>query len=100
MCDVLLPPGVNPTAFDVNIDLSSGVMVLIVCWQERGMPVPHPNIHGPSAYIPVEEVRAIAHPFVIRYFSSAAAGSFCFQARILQETNKSELHAWSHARLK
>jgi len=56
----------------VNIGLSSGVIVLIVCWQERGMPVPHPNIHGPSAYIPVEEVRAIGHPFVIcyEYFSS------------------------------
>jgi hypothetical protein len=64
------------------------------------MPVPHPNIHGPSAYIPVEEVRAIGHPFVIRYFSSPAAGSSCFQACILQETNKSELHTWSHARLK
>jgi len=81
----------------VNIGLSSFVIVLTVCWQERGMPVPHPNIHGPSAYIPVEEVSAIGHPFVIHYFSSPAAGSSCFQACILQETNKSELHAWSHA---
>ena len=83
----------------VNIGLSSVLINLIVCWQERGMPVPHPNIHGPSAYIPVEEVRAIGQPFVIRYFSLPAAVRSCFQACVLQETNKSELHASSHARL-
>ena len=84
----------------MNIGLSSVVIILIVCWQERGMPVPHPNIHGPSAYIPLEEVRAIGQQFVIRYGSSPAAGSSCLQARILQETNKIEMHDSSHARLK
>jgi hypothetical protein len=61
------------------------------------MPVPHPTIHGPSAYIPAEEVSPIVQPFVICYFSLPAARSFHFQAFVLQETNKNELHASSHA---
>jgi hypothetical protein len=60
----------------VEIGLSSSVTTLIVCWQERGMPVPHPTIHGPSSYIPVEEVSPIGQPFGTRYFSSSGARDF------------------------
>lgn len=61
------------------------------------MPVPHPTIHGPSAYIPAEEVSPIGMPFVMCYFSLPAAHNFYFQACILQEANKNGLHASSHA---
>jgi hypothetical protein len=61
------------------------------------MPVPHPTILGPSAYIPAEEVSPTVRLFVICYFILPAARSFYFQAYVLQETNKNELHASSHA---
>jgi hypothetical protein len=78
---------------DVKIGFVSVVISLIVCWQERGMPVPHPTIHGPSAHIPAEEVSPIGQPCVMCYFSLPAARSFYFQACNLQETNTNGLHA-------
>lgn len=42
------------------------------------MPIPHPTIHGPSSYIPVEEVSSFGQPFGICYLSSSAACNFFF----------------------
>jgi hypothetical protein len=82
---------------DVEIGFVSIVTSVIVCWQERGMPVPHPTIHGPSAYIPAEEVSPVALPFVMCCFSLPTALSFYFPACIFQEANNKGLHASSHA---
>ncbi|XP_069680558.1 uncharacterized protein [Periplaneta americana] len=52
--------------------------------EERGMPVPHPTIHGPSAYIPVEELPSLGtfNEQVMQLFSSTltspdALSSYC-----------------------
>ncbi|XP_047101818.1 uncharacterized protein LOC124720473 [Schistocerca piceifrons] len=50
----LLRLSVNCPFLDVR-DKCKRVLKLV---QERGLPVPHPTIHGPSAYIPPDEVRA------------------------------------------